>query len=61
MSELKPGGILCLFVWKSEKINGVLDSLITSLSGWNWLVDKYVDYPEGNMQMRMRVIEKPGI
>ncbi len=58
MAELKEGGLLCLYVWKSEKIEKVLDSVLNDTCGWARLVDNYVDYPEGNMEMRMVVLEK---
>ena len=58
MSEMKEGGLLCLFVWKSEKLEKVLDSVLNDICGWVSLVDKYVVYPEGNMDMRMLVLEK---
>ena len=58
MSELKEGRLLCLFVWKSEKIENVLESVINDTDGWVKHVDKYVKYPAGNMDMRMLVVEK---
>ncbi len=58
IAELKKGGLLCLFVWKSEKIEKVLDSVLNDTRGWARLIDKYVDYPEGNMEMRMVVLKK---
>ena len=58
MTELKDGGLLAVFVWKSVKIEKVLDSIIDNVNGWVRIVDKYVDYPEGNMEYRMLVLEK---
>ena len=58
MIELKDGGLLAVFVWKSEKIEKVLDSIIDNVNGWVRIVDKYVDYPEGNMEYRMLILEK---
>ena len=59
MNELKEGGLLCIFVWRSEKIEKVLDSILKEVDGWSSLVDKYINYPDGEMDMRMLVLEKP--
>ena len=58
MNELKIGGLLCVLVWKSKKIEKVLDSILDKAEGWTRNVDKYIRYPEGNMDMRMIVHKK---
>ena len=58
MNELKLGGFLVVVVWKSEKIENILDSIIDAVYGWVRIIDKYVEYPEGNMDMRMLVLKK---
>ena len=60
MSELIVGGLLCVVVWRSKKIEGVLDSIITPNTPWKNLIDKYIRYPEKDMDMRMLVLEKTG-
>ena len=58
MSELKVGGVLCVVVWRSKKIEAVLDSILTDNSHWKQLADRYIRYPEKDMDMRMLVLEK---
>jgi SAM-dependent methyltransferase len=58
MGELKTAGLLCIIVWRSIKIEEVLDSILNKVDGWRILLDKYVEYLEGNMDMRMLVLEK---
>ena len=45
-------------VWRSEKIEKVLDFILKEVDGWSSLVDKYISYPDGEMDMRMLVLEK---
>ncbi len=58
MSELIVGGMLCVVVWRSKKIEAVLDSILTDNSHWKQLADRYIRYPENDMDMRMLVLEK---
>ena len=58
MADLNESGLLCLVVWKSKKIERTLESIIEKKSGWIKLVDKYIRYPEKNMDMRMIVLRK---
>lgn len=58
MDEIRLGGFLCLIVWKSKKIETVLDSILENAEEWIRIVDDYIRYPEGNMMMRMIVLEK---
>ena len=59
MNELKVGGLICVFVWKSKKIEHELESIIKKdAANWVMLVDKYIDYPEKKMEMRMIAIQK---
>jgi tellurite methyltransferase len=58
MSELKHSGLLCVIVWKSKKIESVLESILESYPHWKTLFDRYIMYPEKDMEMRMLVIEK---
>ena len=56
MNELRLGGLLCVFVWKSKSIEKSLEMVLErSLGMWETLVDRYIEYPEKNMKMRMVV------
>ncbi len=58
MDELKPEGLLCVLVWRSKKLESVLESIIERAVGLNILKDKYIEYPEKKMEMRMLVLKK---
>ena len=60
MSELKPGGVLCVVVWRSKKIEVALETTLDTNTSWKKLIDKYIRYPEKEMEMRMLVLEKSG-
>lgn len=51
MSELRVGGMLCVLVWRSKKIESVLDSILVSYTNWMKLHDSYIRYPEKDMRM----------
>jgi tellurite methyltransferase len=58
MADLKKSGLLCVVVWKSEKIENVLESILEEKPEWSSLMDRCVRYPEGKMDMRMIVLRK---
>jgi tellurite methyltransferase len=46
MSELKVDGLLCVFVWRSKKIELELLRVLDEVeSKWETFVDKYIAYP----------------
>lgn len=54
MNELKIGGLLCILVWKSQKLEKKLENVLRNVSSkWRTIVDRYIAYPEKNMDMRM--------
>ena len=61
MRDLKVGGLLCVLIWKSKKIEKELEVVLKKvISEWDKLVDKYIDYPAVKMEMRMMVLKKLG-
>ena len=58
MDELRIGGLICIVVWKSEKIEGELIHVLETQKNWVTLVDRYIEYPEKQMEMRMIVKSK---
>ncbi len=59
MIELKVDGLLCIVIWRSNKIEvGLLRVLDEVKSKWETLVDRYISYPDKNMDMRMIVRRK---
>ena len=58
--EMKIGGLLCIWVWKSKKLEHVLDSVLLNFRDWIKMVDKYIDYQDMKMDMRMVVLKKLG-
>ena len=59
MDELLFGGLLCIVVSKSRRIEKELSGVFNK-SGLNWvsLFDEYVDYPDKRIKMRMIVSRK---
>jgi len=55
MNDLKIGGLLCVIVWRSRKIEKELIHVLSTASKWKTPVDKYIEYPEKEMEMRMIV------
>ena len=59
MDELRVDGLLFVVVWKSKKIETeVLRVFDQAVSKWDTLVDKYIAYPDKEMDMRMIVRRK---
>lgn len=58
MAEMKVSGLLCVLVWKSKKIEKVLESIMSIVDGWETHFDNYLKYPEADMEMRMLVLKK---
>ena len=59
MDELRIGGLLCVIVWKSNSFEMTLiQGLEGSLGKWESLVDRYIEYPEKSMEMRMIILKK---
>ena len=59
MKELRSEGLLCVCVWRSTGIETELIQVLESASGlWETLFDKYIEYPEKNMEMRMIIWKK---
>ena len=59
MRELRSGGLLCIVVSKSRRIEREL-MVIFEISGLCWvsLFDDYIDYPDKKIEMRMIVSRK---
>ena len=54
MNELRVGGIICVVVWESKRIEAELENTISHSSiDWVSLFDGLIDYPEKDMKMRM--------
>lgn len=59
INELRLDGLLCIVVWKSKKIEKELMNIFErSEIKWTTFFDKYIDYPNKNMEMRMIVKKK---
>jgi hypothetical protein len=48
--------LLCVFVWKSKRIEKSLLSLYSK--NWKIIEDKYIAYPKHNMKYRMYITKK---
>ena len=61
MRELRIGGVLCVVVWESKRIEAELENTISNSSiDWVSLFDGLIDYPEKDMKMRMIIKRKRG-
>lgn len=61
MRELRIGGVLCVMVWESKRIEAELENTFSkSSSEWDSLFDGLIDYPEKDMKMRMIIKRKTG-
>jgi hypothetical protein len=59
MDELRVGGLLCVVVSKSKRIEqDLMGVFIKSEFTWVSLFDDYIDYPEKQIEMRMIVSRK---
>jgi 2-polyprenyl-3-methyl-5-hydroxy-6-metoxy-1,4-benzoquinol methylase len=59
MNEMRVGGLLCVLIWKSKKIENELENVLRkSITEWKTVLDKYINYPDKNMEMRMVAIIK---
>ena len=59
MNELRVGGLLCIVVWKSQKIEFDLENALAEAPGkWFSIFDRYIRYPEKDMDMRMIALKK---
>ena len=59
MNELRLGGVLCVIVWKSKKIETEVSKIFDeSTVKWNALFDGYIKYPQKDMEMRMIIYRK---
>ena len=61
MKELRVGGVLCVVVWESKRIEAELENSFNN-SSFNLvsLFDGLIDYPEKDMKMRMIIKRKSG-
>ncbi len=61
MKELRIGGVLCVIVWESKRIEAELEKTFSNSSfDWVSLFDGLIDYPEKGMKMRMIINRKTG-
>ena len=59
MNELRFGGLLCIVVSKSKRIEKELMRVFSiSKRIWAILFDDYIDYPDKQIEMRMFVLRK---
>lgn len=59
MDELRFGGLMCIVVSKSKRIEKELSEVINkSRLDWVSLFDEYIDYPDKQIKMRMIVSRK---
>ena len=59
MRELGVGGVLCVVVWESKRIEAELENTFSRSSlYWVYLFDGLIDYPEKDMKMRMIIKRK---
>ncbi len=58
-SELKVGGIICIFMIKGKKRESHLKNIISELNiKWEVLCDGYTNYPEANAEYHMYILKK---
>ncbi|MBD3170972.1 methyltransferase domain-containing protein [Candidatus Bathyarchaeota archaeon] len=61
MKELRIGGVLCVIVWESKRIEAELENTFSNSSiDWVSLFDGLIDYPDKDMKMRMIINRKTG-
>ena len=61
MGEIRFGGLICIVVSKSRRIEmELMDVFCKSEYTWASLFDDYIDYPEKKIEMRMIVARKVG-
>jgi tellurite methyltransferase len=61
MDELRVGGLLCIVVSKSKRIEKELSEIFNKSGlGWVSLFDDYIDYPDNQFKMRM-IVSRKGI
>ena len=59
IKEIKNGGVIAIFVWKSKRIENELLKIINNQPiKLKVLEDKYVKYPKYNMEYRMYIVQK---